>query len=49
MVTGAADRQRERRARSIAPRIARRGIESRGHLRRYRWIAERTLTWLARF
>ncbi|WP_267361755.1 MULTISPECIES: IS5 family transposase [unclassified Methylobacterium] len=39
----------ECRARSITPRIARRGIESSQHLGRYRWIVERTLAWLARF
>ena len=41
--------RRECRARSITPRIARRGIESREHLGRYRWIVERILAWLARF
>ena len=39
----------ECRARSITPRIARRGIESSERLGRYRWIVERTLAWLARF
>jgi len=33
----------EYRARSITPRIARRRIESREHLGRYRWIVERAL------
>ncbi|MCP2079675.1 transposase (fragment) [Methylorubrum extorquens] len=41
--------RRECRARSIIPRIARRGIESSEHLGRYRWIVERTLARLARF
>ena len=41
--------RRECRARSITPRIARRGIESSEHLGRHRWIVERTLAWLARF
>jgi transposase len=31
------------------PRIARRGIESRERLGRYRWVVERTLSWLNRF
>ena len=39
----------ECRARSIAPRIARRGIESRAKLGRHRWVVERTFAWLARF
>ena len=33
--------------RGIVPRIARQRIESREHLGRYRWVAERTLAWLA--
>jgi IS5 family transposase len=37
------------RARGIAPRIARRGIESRERLGRHRWVVERTLAWLNRF
>jgi transposase len=37
------------RARSIVPRIARRGIESSERLGRYRWVVERTLSWLNRF
>ncbi len=41
--------RRECRARSITPRIARRGVESSERLGRYRWIVERTLAWLARF
>lgn len=36
-------------ARSMGPRIARRGIERSERLGRYRWIVERTLAWLARF
>jgi IS5 family transposase len=37
------------RTRSIIPRIARRGIESSERLGRYRWVVERTLSWLNRF
>jgi IS5 family transposase len=37
------------RQRGIIPRIARRGIESSERLGRYRWVAERTLSWLNRF
>jgi transposase len=37
------------RARGITPRIARKGIESKEKLGRYRWVVERTLAWLARF
>lgn len=37
------------RQRGIIPRIARRGIESRERLGRYRWVVERTLSWLNRF
>ncbi len=37
------------RRRGITPRIARRGIESRERLGRYRWVVERTLSWLNRF
>jgi transposase len=36
------------RSRSI-PRIARRGIESSERLGRYRWVVERTLSWLNRY
>lgn len=35
------------RGRGIQHRIARRGIESSGHLGRHRWVVERTLSWLA--
>ncbi len=41
--------RRALRARGIVPRIARRGIESRERLGRYRWVVERTLSWLNRF
>lgn len=44
------DHRRCRRAcrqRGIAPRIARRGVESRERLGRQRWVVERTLAWLA--
>jgi len=37
------------RARSIIARIARRGIESSQRLGRYRWVVERTLSWLNRY
>jgi len=37
------------RKRGIIPRIARRGIESSERLGRYRWVVERSLSWLNRF
>lgn len=37
------------RKRGIAPRIARRGVESSEKLGRHRWVVERTLAWIARF
>lgn len=37
------------RKRHITPRIARRGIESSERLGRHRWVAERTLAWLAQY
>jgi IS5 family transposase len=37
------------RSRGLIPRIARRGIESSERLGRYRWVVERTLSWLNRF
>lgn len=37
------------RRRGIQHRIARRGIESKTRLGRYRWVVERTLAWLARY
>ncbi len=37
------------RQRGSIPRIARRGIKSSQRLGRYRWVAERTLSWLNRF
>jgi transposase len=37
------------RRRGITPRIARRGIDSSERLGRFRWIVERTLSWLHRF
>lgn len=37
------------RQRGIAPRIARRGIESSERLGRHRWVVERTLAWLNRY
>jgi IS5 family transposase len=41
--------RRALRQRGILPRIARRGIESSERLGRYRWVVERTLSWLNRF
>lgn len=35
--------------RHIIPRIARRGIESRDKLGRFRWVVERTLAWFHQF
>jgi transposase len=37
------------RVRGITPRIARRGIETCDRLGRYRWVVERTFSWLHRF
>jgi IS5 family transposase len=39
----------ELRKRGITPRIARRGFESSERLGRYRWVVERTISWLNRF
>lgn len=39
----------ECRARSIMPRIARRGVETSERLGRHRWVVERTFAWLNRF
>jgi len=39
----------ECRARSVQPRIARRGVETSERLGRHRWVVERTLAWLNRF
>jgi transposase len=36
------------RRRGITPRIARKGIESRERLGRYRWVVERDFAWLHR-
>jgi transposase len=36
------------RRRHIAPRIARKGVESRTRLGRYRWVVERAFAWLHR-
>jgi len=38
--------RRALRARGIIPRIARRGIESKERLGRYRWVVERDFAWL---
>ena len=37
------------RKRRISPRIARCGVEPKNRLGRYRWVVERTLSWLKRF
>jgi transposase len=29
--------------------VARRGVESSSHLGRFRWVVERTISWLLRF
>lgn len=39
----------ECRRRGICARIARKGIESSQRLGRHRWVAERTIAWLAQF
>jgi IS5 family transposase len=39
----------ECRARSVAPRIARRGVDTSEKLGQHRWVVERTLAWLNRF
>jgi transposase len=41
--------RRALRARGIIPRIARRGIESKERLGRYRWVVERDFAWLNQF
>jgi len=41
--------RQECRARSIMPRIARRGVDTSERLGRHRWVVERTLAWLNRF
>jgi IS5 family transposase len=43
------EKRRALRARGIAPRIARRGLESSERLGRYRWVVERSLAWLVGF
>jgi IS5 family transposase len=35
-------------ARGIKHRIARKGIESSGHLGKHRWVVERTFAWISR-
>ncbi|QNH37885.1 transposase (plasmid) [Aminobacter sp. MDW-2] len=37
------------RARSITPRIARRGVESSSHLGKHRWVVERSFAWINQF
>jgi len=41
--------RRALRARGITPRIARRGLESKERLGRYRWVVERNFAWLGQF
>lgn len=41
--------RRSLRARGIVPRIARRGIEAKERLGRYRWVVERVFAWLNQF
>ncbi len=41
-----AEKRRALRARGIAPRIARRGIDSSERLGRHRWVVERSFAWL---
>ena len=36
-------------ARGVACRIARKGVESSERLGRWRWVVERTLSWVSRF
>jgi transposase len=43
------EKRRALRARGIAPRIARRGVDSGERLGRHRWIVERSLAWLLGF
>jgi IS5 family transposase len=43
------DQRRALRRRGITPRIARKGIESSAKLGRYRWVVERTHSWLNRY
>ncbi len=38
--------RRALRVRGIAPRIARRGVDSRERLGQHRWVVERTFAWL---
>ena len=44
-----ADNRAALRRRHIIPRLARKGIEAKERLGRYRWVAERTLAWLHHF
>lgn len=41
--------RRELRQRGIAPRIARRAVESKTKLGRHRWVVERSFAWLNQF
>jgi hypothetical protein len=40
--------RKECRARSITPRIARRGVETPAKLGRHRWVVERTFAWFSK-
>lgn len=43
------EKRRALRRRGIRPRIARRGVESNERLGRYRWVVERSQSWLVAF
>jgi IS5 family transposase len=45
----AAAQRQALRQRGITPRIARRGVDSSERLGRYRWVVERTHSWMNRF
>jgi transposase len=42
-------KRRALRARGITPRIARKGVESSERLGRFRWVVERSLSWIVAF
>jgi transposase len=44
-----AEKRRALRARDITPRIARRGVDSSERLGQFRWVVERTFSWLLGF
>jgi transposase len=43
------EKRRALRRRGIAPRIARRGVDSSQRLGRHRWVVERTHAWVVAF